>query len=103
MVNSECILYSLMWNRAISPSRSKAPHPDRLRRRSRSFASAFCFKNGRRRRPIISPQERGEVSIEQVTLPSSLSGEAKHIPRMPPCSLAPLLRGAGGGEGQAAG
>src|SRR5947208_5654955 len=49
-------------------------------------------------RSDLSPQERGEVSATVLLVPAS--HETKCMPRLPPCSLAPLLRGEGWGEGQ---
>src|SRR6266436_176515 len=45
-----------------TPLADSPPHP--ALRDSRSFASAFFSKNGRRRRPVLSPQAgRGEPNI----------------------------------------
>src|SRR5882762_9630889 len=73
MVNSVVMLCSLMWNRAISTSRSKAPHPDRLRyptspRKSgaRLASSRFLAHSPAKRstyrecRPAPSPRSCGE-------------------------------------------
>src|SRR6185312_6685773 len=60
-----------LWERVgvrgygLTIDRNPSPGSHLTMRRSRSVASASFFKNGRRRRPLLSHKGRGEVSLSR--------------------------------------